>query len=210
MGLPANETDAYLTSLAALYKSYGKVVLNTEFGNQGKLSNYDPVKWRISMWAAFMNESSILFWDMSGRKTTATGVNSGANANAYIGPDSRQHFRVLMDFSRNMPIDMKPVPIGWTDQDQIHPYALSNGPVTTVYIHHFADHAKEYQYPKKLFVETGPGKFHARWINPEDGKETKTEDVSTPSDYIEITLPPVKIDAACRIDRTGDAEPAGK
>ncbi len=206
MGMPANEVDLYLASQIAVYKSYGKVVQNTEFGNQGKLSNFDPVKWRIAVWTAFMNESGILFWDMSGRKTTATGVNRGGNANAYIGPDSRQHFRVLNAFTRDLPIDMKPVPIGWHEHNQIRTWALSNGQVTAVYVHHFADHAKEYQLPHKLYVETGPGKFHARWIDPEDGKETKVEDVSTASDYIQITLPPVKVDAACRIDRTGDAE----
>ncbi|HUU42697.1 MAG TPA: DUF5060 domain-containing protein, partial [Planctomycetota bacterium] len=82
MGMPPNEVDAYVTQQIAIYKSYGKVVQNTEFGNQGKLSNFDPVKWRIAVWTAFMNESGLLFWGMSGRKTVATGVNRGGNANA--------------------------------------------------------------------------------------------------------------------------------
>ena len=209
MGMPANDVDVYLASQIAVYKSYGKVVQNTEFGNQGKLSNYDPVKWRIAVWTAFMNESGMLFWGMSGRKTTATGVNKGGNANAYIGPESREAFRVLNEFNRDMPIDMKPVPSGWSEHDQLRTWALSNGQVTAVYVHHYADHAKEFQLAYKLHVETGPGKFHARWIDPENGKELKTEDVSTPSDYVQVTLPPVKIDAACRVDRVGDVPPNG-
>ncbi|HUV38379.1 MAG TPA: hypothetical protein VMY39_02140, partial [Planctomycetota bacterium] len=66
---------------------------------------------------------------------------------------------------------------------------------------HFADHATAYQLPNKLFVETGPGKFLVKWIDPADGTEMKTEEVSTVQQFVSLTLPPVKIDAACRIDR---------
>ena len=206
MGMPPSGVDTYVTSQIAIYKSYGKVVQNTEFGNQGKLSNFDPIKWRIAVWTAFMNESGLLFWGMSGRKTIATGVNRGGNANAYIGPDSRRYFRVLNKFNRDMPIDMKPVPTGYTTHDAIRTYALSNGKVTALYVHHFADHQKIYQLPDKLFVETGPGRFRVRWIDPADGTETKTEEASTSQKFLSVTLPPVKIDAACRIDRLGDVE----
>ena len=201
MGMPPNGVDAYVASQIAIYKSYGKVVQNTEFGNQGKLSNFDPVKWRIAVWTAFLNESGLLFWGMSGRKTVATGVNRGGNANAYIGPESRQYFRVLNAFNRDMPVDMKPVPSGYLEHTDLRTCALSNGEVTALYVHHFSDHEKEYQLPYKLFVETGPGKFRVRWIDPADGKEIQTEEVSTVQQFLSLMLPPVKIDAACRIDR---------
>ncbi len=207
MGMPANAVDAYLASQIALYKSYGKVVQNTEFGNGGSLGNVDPVKWRIAVWTAFMNESGMLFWGASGRKVGPKGPNMPGNSNAYIGPDTRRHFRVLNDFNRDMPLDMKPVPTGYTRHDQIRTYGLSNGRVTAVYVHHFADHAQPYQLPQKLFVETGPGKFRARWIDPEDGRELRVDEVTTRQQFLEVPLPPVTIDAACRIDRLGAEAP---
>lgn len=202
MGMPANHVDAYLAKEIGKFKSYGKVVQNTEFGNQGWLSNYDPIKWRIAVWTAFMNESGILFWGMSGRKTTGRRPYRG-NANAYLGPASRQYFRVLNEFTRGMPIDMRPVASGYTEHNDIRVYALSNGKVTAVYVHHFADHKKAYQFPKSLFVQTGAGRFRVKWISPADGKVVKTQRASTRQQYLSIELPPVTIDAACRIDRVG-------
>jgi hypothetical protein len=201
MGMPPNEVDSYITKVLAGLKGHGKVVLNTEFGNQGKLSNYDPVKWRIAVWTAFMNESSILFWGMSGRKTRPGRRNARGNANAYIGPDSRRYFRVLNDFTAGLPIDMRPVRSGYTGHDQIRTYALSNGKTTVLYVHHFADHTKPYQHPRGLFVKTGPGRFQATWIDPADGKRVRTDEIHCEQDQLTIHLPPVTIDAACRIDR---------
>lgn len=201
MGMPASEVDLYLSQQIGLFKSYGKVVLNTEFGNQSGLSNVDPVKWRLGVWTAFMNESSLLFWSMSGTKVAAGPVTRPGNANAYLGADSRQHFRVLNAFTRSLPIDMKPVPIGYTRHKDIRLYALSDGQVTAVYVHHFADHEKEYRHEGKLMVQTGPGRFRARWIDPADGREVAVEDLATPQQYSMLTVPPVKIDLACRIDR---------
>ena len=202
MGMPPHEVDAYVTQEIAKYKSYGKVVLNTEFGNQGTLSNFDPVKWRIAVWTAFMNESSLLFWSTSGRIFEGGKIPWRGNANAYLGAESRRYFRVLANFSRDMPVDMKPVPIGYHLQNDVRTWALSNGKVTAIYVHHFSDHAKEFKLRSALFVGTGPGKFRARWINPADGKFVGPAlEVETPSHYVRIAVPPVKVDLACRMDR---------
>ncbi len=200
MGMPPRGVDVYVANEIGRLKAYGKCVLNTEFGNQGWRSNYDPVKWRIAVWTAFINESSILFWGMSGRKTVGRRPYRG-NANAYLGPESRQYFRVLNKFTRDMPIDMRPVASGYTEHNDIRTYALSNGKVTALYVHHFSDHKKAYQCPDPLFVRTGPGKFRLRWIDPADGKTIKSGQASTKQLYLSINLPPVTIDAACRIDR---------
>ena len=201
MGMPPNAVDAYLAKEIGKFKSHGKVVLNTEFGNQGWLSNHDPIKWRISVWTAFMNESSVLFWGMSGRKTLGRRPYRG-NANAYLGPDSRAYFRVLNKFNRDMPIDMRPVASGYTEHNDIRVYALSNGKVTALYVHHFSDHKKPYQHADPLMVRTGPGTFRAKWIDPADGKVVHTQQVSTEQQYLTFKkIPPVTIDLACRIDR---------
>ena len=201
MGMPPSQVDSYITKVLAGLKSHGKVVLNTEFGNQGKLSNHDPVKWRIAVWTAFMNESSLLFWGMSGRKLPTGRKGVRGNANAYIGPESRRYFRVLNEFTGGLPIDMRPVRSGYTAHDRIRTYALSNGKTTVLYVHHFADHTKPYKHPGGLFVTTGPGRFRATWIDPADGRRIRTDEITCEQDQLTVNLPPVTIDAACRIDR---------
>ena len=205
MGLAPNQVDAYLTQQIGIYKSYGKVVLNTEFGNQGQLSNVDPVKWRIAVWAAFMNESSLLFWDMSGSRLPAGRTGGHGNANAYIGADSRQHFRVLNAFTQDLPVDLRPVTFGNHAQADIRTYALSNGRIAVLYVHHFSDHATVVTTPWPLQLTTGPGRFRLRWTDPADGREVLTTDAVTENQVLEIRLPPVQVDLACRVDRLGDA-----
>jgi hypothetical protein len=199
MGMPASQVDAYVAEQIGRLKSYGKPVLNTEFGNQGWLSSYDPIKWRIATWTAFLNESSILFWysavKSEGRRPY------GGNANAYIGPESRQYFRVLSSFTQSFPIDLRPVAIGYTEHNDVRLSALSNGKLTVIYAHHFSDHGSTYELPDPLFVQTGPGKFIAVWIDPVNGDVVKTEDVETSHQYLIFQLPPVTIDLACRLER---------
>lgn len=200
MGMPDNAVDAYLCTQLLRFKSFGKPVQYTEFGNQGDLSNVDPVKWRIATWTAFMNECHILFWGMSGRKIKAGELKTG-NANAYIGPQGRQYFRVLQDFARDLPLDMRPVASGYTDQQHLRTYALGNKQITVLYVHHFADHEKTYKLPDKLFVATGQGTFDFRWIDPASGKTLAEGTLESKQMFAAIDVPPVKIDLACRFDR---------
>lgn len=205
MGMPANEVDTYVVSQIALHKSYGKLVQNTEFGNQNILSNDDPVKWRIAVWASFMHESGLVFWSMSQTKFPANYLTRG-NANAYIGPDSRRHFRVFHDLTRELPVDLKPVTIGFTSQTDIRTYALCNGKQGLIYIHHFADHGKAYTCPDKLMVQVGPGKWRVRWYNPEDGREVRSEELGTPQQFLFFRLPEVTVDLVARLERIGDPD----
>ncbi|MCD6364747.1 MAG: DUF5060 domain-containing protein [Planctomycetes bacterium] len=200
MGMKACDVDVYIAAEIGKFKTYGKVVQYTEFGNQGWLSNYDPVKWRIATWTAFMNESGILFWGMSGHIVEGKRPYRG-NANAYLGADSRKYFRVLADFTAGMPIDMKPVACGYTEHQNIRVYALSNGAVTALYVNHFSDHTKEHQFPDPLFVRTGPGTFKLHWINPADGGTVRTGQKKTDGIFLKLRLPPITMDLACRIDR---------
>ncbi len=196
VGVPANEVDIYLAKELARFKTYNKPILNTEFGNQGTYSNYDPLKWRIAAWAAYMNESNILFWCDSGKKIRPPSKYS----NAYIGPETRQSLRVLNEFTKDLPVDMRPVDImAYTGDVRI--FTLSNGDVTVVYAHHHVDHTKTYEWKKPLLVQTGNGTFNVKWINPADGKVVKTEQIATESQMIRLEVPPVTIDLACRIDR---------
>lgn len=199
MGIPAEQVDLWLAAQIGKYKAYGKPVLNTEFGNKALLSNVDPVKWRIAVWTAYMNESNILFWGMSGVRTPA-GRPQG-NSNAYLGPDSRQHFRVFHDFTRDLPIDLRPVDSSYSAQNDLRVYAMANGKTAVVYVHHFAGHTTPYAGVKRIYVHTGPGSFRATWIDPATGAVVKTVKAETRGQYAFFEMPPVTVDLACRLDR---------
>ena len=183
-----------------LWKSYGKVVLNTEFGNKPLLSNYDPVKWRIATWVAFMNECGMLFWSMSGFLVPA-GPNIKCNANAYIGPETRRSLRALNELTKDLPVDMKPVATGYTADVGVRAYALSNGAISMVYVHHFADHSQTIRQPMSFGVQTGPGEFRAQWFDPATGEAVAGEDITAEMDFLRLPIPPFKIDLICRLDR---------
>jgi len=200
--IPAGGVDVYLAKEIGRWKSYGKPVQYTEGGNKGWLSNYDPHKWRVAYWTAFMNESGMLVWSMSGRKTDPRVNRGGGNANAYIGPETRQAFRVLNEFTRNLPVDMRPTDTGRTEEhDKVRTYGLSNGKTTVIYAHHFAYRKLPLSANTKLVVETGPGNFTVKWINPADGKMIASERCESAGLVQRVQLPRFRIDAACRIDR---------
>lgn len=83
--------------------------------------------------------------------------------------------------------------------------ALSNGRVTAVYLHHFADHASAFELPHHLGVQTGPGRFRLRWIDPEDGRQVLDEERTTLQQFLMFRPPPVTVDMACTIRRLDDA-----
>ena len=115
--------EASLRQLARIGNDWWHVpvIMNTEFGNKGSLSNYDPVKWRIVVWTCYTREVGMLFWSMSGVKTVPNPKPRG-NANMYLGPESRKSFRVLMDLVRDLPVDMKPILTGFHNHDLNSPH----------------------------------------------------------------------------------------
>jgi hypothetical protein len=201
MSTPAWETDLLLTKEYARMKSFGKPVMYTEFGNKGNYSNRDPVKWRIAVWTAFMNESSMLFWSMGGRITIPRKDVSGGNANAYLGKEARSSFRHFLDFTRDLPIDMRPVMVGHPGRHELNKYALSNGETTVLYITHFTNHSKPAQ--GGIYLWTGPGKFRIEWLNTESGETFKTENAETISNTITFQTPDITTDMAAKITRIG-------
>ncbi len=204
MGMPANGVDVQVSQQIAIYKAHGKPVVNTEFGNQGRLSNVDPLKWRVAVWSAFMNEASPLFWGMSGHVVPAGYEKAGENANAYIGPETRQHFRIFLNFVHDLPVDLRPVLFGIHRHNDIRTYALSNGRLSVLYVHHFADHTTSCLFPEPVYLQSGPGRFHLRWIDPADGREVRSEDLTTPQEFLELRLPPVTVDLVGRLERRDD------
>jgi hypothetical protein len=200
VAIPDLEVDALVAKDVGALKSYGKVVQYTEFGNKNTLSNDDPVKWRLAAWTALMNESGMLFWSMSGRKTSPSAELSG-NSNAYLGRDSRAHFRALLDFVRDLPITARPQAIETVSQ-QFRAYCLGDRDTTMLYLHHFRDHGKPTE-AEPLRVQLGAGRYRVHWIDPADGKPLAPDPPvsGSPGMFLMITVPPFAVDAACRIDR---------
>jgi hypothetical protein len=199
MGNPTNEVPGHLSKEIARFKSYNKPVLYTEFGNQAKYSNDDPVKWRVAVWTAFMNECSIGFWNMSGRRTIPK--DKGGPVNAYLGEESRKHFKILADFTRELPLTLRPVTPGFTSEQPVQSWALGNDKLTVMYLHHFRGY-EPVTIKDKLHIFTGPGKFHVKWIDPASGNAIRENDLSTKGYALEVELPEFSIDLAARIDKS--------
>ncbi len=199
MWMPAEEIDAHLCKELLRFKSFGKPVLYTEFGNQQRMSNVDPVKWRVAVWVAFMNESGLLFWHSGGVQWDAP---TRHNANAYLGPEARKSFEVFQNIVKDLPVDMRPVHPGWTAKgESLWAYALSNGDKTLLYIHHFGDHVATYP-SRRQKTWTGPGAFRVTWFDPATGDViARDEAKSDLGNITTIATPPVRIDAVGLVER---------
>ncbi len=199
MSIPAWEVEEHLSKEYARLKSFGKPVMYTEFGNKGILSNRDPVKWRNAVWTAFINESSMLFWSMGGILLPEAPEGRGGNANAYLGSEARAYFRHFLNFVRELPIDIRPVMVGYPGRNQLNKYALSNGEITVVYLHHYSGH--DSSTSGGIYVMTGPGEFEISWYDPSTGETVGTERAETESYTLIFDSPEVTTDMAAKIKR---------
>jgi len=199
MWMPANEIDAHLAKEFARLKSFGKPVLYTEFGNQGDFSNRDPLKWRLAVWTAFMNESAILFWSMSGIILAEKEGRRG-NANTYLGPEDREYFRIFQSFVRDLPVTMRPVMLGYGEKgDELRRYALSDGRLSVLYLHHYTSH--ESSASGTIYLWTGPGEFEITWIDPASGATVGSDKATSTGHVLIFRCPPVTIDLAAKIKK---------
>ena len=205
MGIPAWETEMQLAREFGRLRGFGKPVMNTEFGNQGMLSNRDPIKWRVAVWTAFMNEGSMLFWCMSGRILPADPNRRGGNANAYLGPETRKYFRNHLEFVRDLPCDMRPVMVGFSGgRDGLNRYALSNGQIAVLYLHHYRGYDSATKGEVFFVTGGGPGRYEVQWYDTAEGRVVKTEQVETDSGVLELQCPEVTTDLAAKVMRLGE------
>lgn len=194
-----HEIPALLAAAAAPHKSFGKPVIHTEFGNGGGRGNDDPVKWRLAAWTAFMNEEALVFWNMSGRKIPVSASSGKGNSNAYLGAEARGYLRVLADFTRDLPLSLRPVPAGWAERAPVEAWALSNGATTVLYLHNAASPGRRVEPGAVSFVGTGPGTFRVTWIEPATGMVMLETDTATTGVYARIPAPPFSEDAVARV-----------
>jgi len=200
MWMPASEIDGHLCKELLRLKSFGKPVLYTEFGNQRRMSNVDPVKWRVAVWVAFMNESALLFWHMGGIQVEFA---EKSNANAYLGPQARQYFAVFQGIVKDVPVTARPVNAGWTEKgEKLWRYALSDGRMTLLYVHHYGDHTTPHE-PRSQKVWTGPGRFRITWLDPATGEVLKTGEAASDLGYmLTVDSPEITVDAVAKIEKS--------
>lgn len=204
-GMP-HEAPAELVRQSAVWKSYAKPVLCTEFGNGGQpgFSNYDPVRWRVSAWTLFMQEIGVIFWNMSGRKIPPRGENEkGGNLNAYLDRETRRAFRVLLDFADGLPSTLKPTLSGWCGQGLVESFILTDGERAAVYLHNHLRPGEKVDPQGLYFAGLGQGKYRVTWIDPATDRRLAELAFNSPGTFATIPTVPFTIDAAARIERTG-------
>ena len=206
MGMPAKDVDAYLCTQLLRFKSFGKPVQYTEFGNQGILTQRRPGQ-VADRHVDGLHErvphpvlGNVGREDQGRRRPRATPTPTSARKTASTSASCRSS-------ARDLPLDLRPVASGYTDQLQLRTYALGNGQTAVLYVHHFATTRRPTTLTDEFFVATGPGKFKLRWIDPATGETVQEDDVATSGLFSTIKIPPVKIDLACRFDR--QEQPAG-
>lgn len=123
------------------------------------------------------------------------------NSNAYLGPETRQSLRILSDFTRKLPIDMRPRVILNISKLPIEGWLLGNGKTSLLYLHNPVDHQQATrECPMVLW--TGAGKHRVKWMDPATGKPVSEETVQTNgANTMIITSPSFKEDLAAKIDR---------
>ncbi|HUW57743.1 MAG TPA: DUF5060 domain-containing protein [Planctomycetota bacterium] len=206
VSISAEQVDGHLVNEFGRLKAWGKPVQYTEFGNKRNFSNVDPIKWRIVVWTCWANEVGMLFWSMSGTKTVPADRNKPGNANTYLGPETRKSFRILMDFVRELPVDMRPVTIINPNHNRdVRVGGLSNGDLFCLYVHHWTSHETTVN-PEPFLLWTGPGRFHVTWIDPATGQVVRDYEAGTGQNVLPLSVPPVKIDVACRMRRMKPGE----
>ena len=118
-----------------------------------------------------------------------------------LGPEARGYFRVLQDFTKDVPVTLRPVFNGFAAPGEfVRRYALSDGNMTLLYIHHYRDRQKPIR--ANVYVWTGPGNFDVTWIDPATGNTVAVEKVAANGQVCRLETPEVAIDIAAKIIRS--------
>jgi hypothetical protein len=117
---------------------------------------------------------------------------------------------VFLDFTRDLPIELRPRFSMDSPEFQFRSYVLSNDAISVVYLHRRTAPGYEgMTRPQPFRVRTGPGRFRVQWMTPEDGKPVgESYELTTLEQFLGVNVPAFKVDLACRIDRQTGPAPA--
>ena len=151
-----------------------------EFGTGNCMPNDDPDAWRVSIWAAYFEESGLAFWD--DRESLQFGVNSCErtwNGNAYISDETRDLFLIRKQFTDRLSPTMTQVDLSTSDPGNLRSFGLEDPPLGlfAAWVHNFTDHAAV-NAGKTVSITLPSGAFLAAWVDPKDGSTLSTAAIS--------------------------------
>ena len=158
-------SDLRTKEMIGKYKDYQKPVVFGEQGNQK--SNWDDssaIRMRVRSWTAFFNEAILIFWNQSDRKDAFNPVLN--NANIYIGEKERGYMRVLQEFTKNVDLSAKMIPLS-INNSSVRSYGLRSDEGLLGYFFHHTSIEKDtsFQLPVSL-----PQKSSFEWVDPSTGE----------------------------------------
>ncbi len=182
-----------------------KPLIYTEYGNRQPYSNYHPLRYRVFIWTAFMNQQHLIFWNNSFAKYDSGGV--GNYTNVYLGPEERALTKVFTRFIEGFPGKLHPVklPVSAPAKVRVHAIAAPND--LMAYFYYFADRPDTRSGRED---DTGPlmkgltvqvpvprGANKAVWLDPATG--TVLECTPVKPGKRTLRVPDFMIDIALRI-----------
>jgi hypothetical protein len=178
---------SYLTPLKAKYLNSPMIL--GEVGNQSPICNYDPVRYRLFLWATLMNEASPIFWNTSYSKTNCTGL-----TNMYIGTEERAFSAVFANFVATFDPLARPVPASSASTVRVH--AMGSSQSVAAYVVHAGSLTTSLS-GATVTVTVPKAGLTGAWINPGTGAVLSTFSPAAGSQT--LTVPAFSADIVLRI-----------
>lgn len=173
-------------------KAWGKPVIAGEYGlSSANWSQVSALQMRLASWSAFFNEVGLCFWNTSWDKN----LKQEGNSNIYLGKQERSFIKVLSDFTKQVPGDVKIANIMVNKPDSVRAYALSSGNGYFAYLHAFTNHRSQTNGISITIESKTAG--YATWIESSTGRVLATGKVSAGRQTLPV--PPFLIDVALKV-----------
>lgn len=138
-------------------------------GNYGPISNYDPNRFRIGIWATMFAEGGVLWWH-NGAKRELPGVNY--RTNMFIGPEERALAKIFTDFAAGIDGLAKQVTVTATPWS-IRSYVLAGARSINGYFINSANHGS-LTSGARVTVNVPASGLQGQWIDPKSGAVLQT------------------------------------
>ena len=191
------DTNVGVTSIAtssqSAHTSYPtKALIFGEEGNYTPYGKFDPLRYRLKMWAAFTNQGYILPWVVDFDKNTCE---AGANiTNVFIGYEGREYTRVFMNLVSDF--DPAATPITATRSSQLNGWVLGSSQDIIGYFTHANNHYTLLNNATVTLTVPASGMLGS-WIDPLTGTTLQSFTPGIGSQT--LTLPNFRTDLLLRI-----------